>query len=141
MKINKYKKDDISDEIKKTIDNIFSENEVLELNQAYLYSDCILTLELDNQIIGYCTYKYNPNPPYKGVYVNQIALSKAYQNNNYGIQFYKYIEKEEDCDIYCHINNYNIQSIRFHNKLGFNPIESETNDDNKKMYVKRIVIR
>jgi len=137
MKFKLIKKDDVSLEDKRIIENIFLENDSVTSMDAFDCCNEVLFLFDKDVIIGYCLYKFNLYLPYQGIYINQIALLKKYQHQGYGRKIYHYIESIYHQNLYAHVDILNHHSMKFHCHYGFYPVEIlETTEHKKILLVK-----
>lgn len=136
------KKENLKKEMIEKINQIFTENETVKCYNSLDYGDKVLLLLEDKDIIGYCIYKYN-DEPYKGVYINQVAIQKKNQNNGYGRYFYNYLLEKEKCNIYAHVCIDNTQSMKFHCKNEFIPIKVDIDENfyGVKNYTSLLMVR
>ena len=129
MEIIDYIKSDLSTEEMNIIKEIFDENETVKCTDAIDYCTNVLLLKNKDNIYGYCMYKLREDTSFDGMYINQIALYKKYQNNNLGKLFYNYLVDAYNENIYAHVDITNRNSMKFHCSLGFYPISVEVNEN------------
>ena len=132
MEIVDYSKLDLSKDELDIIKDIFNENETVKCTDAINYCSRVLLLKDNKNIYGYCMYKTNEDSPYQGIYIDQIALYKKYQNKKLGRLFYNYLADTYKENIYAHVGITNRNFMKFHCNLGFYPISVEVDEDIKK---------
>ena len=124
----------ICDYVEKNInrENLRSNGGILNYRDLTYYSDVLIIAFNKDIPIGYnslviCDYGY---------YVYQIAVKEEYKHKGVGscmLQKAIDIAKEEDKDICAHAMNYNDNSLKLFNKMGF--IDTDPNLENRFLYL------
>ena len=97
----------------------------LEKNEPIGYAQIYLTVPKED-----IHKKYEELDLNNVIYMNQVAVDKAYQNKGVGTYLYEKIKEHFDgARLSAHVRNINPQSMTFHKKNGFVIVGEYYNDD------------
>ena len=113
-------------------ENLHKNGGMLFVRNAIFYSDFILVAMNEEQTLmyGFIALKSMVNHETKEakLYINQIAVKKAYQRQGIAKTLLQKVILESDMDIICHIKAINLNSQSFFESMGF------IKDENSNVY-------